>query len=181
MPLLTVAELRKHLADYPTGDDYDDALARLLEAAELAVTDAAGPVGDVTEYGTGGSGYLILNRTASAITSIIEDFDGSPLTLEEDDYRLSPSGNVLSRLNTGTHSAYRWLGNVQVIYTPVDDTALREVAAVSLVQTFVNLHPGLQAETIGPWSETYMSGADWTAQREAILATLRPSGGMRVI
>jgi hypothetical protein len=51
----------------------DPAMQLLLDAAEQAINLYAGPVGDVTETLTAGSGDLVmLSRPASAITSVSE-------------------------------------------------------------------------------------------------------------
>lgn len=181
--LLTVAELRKHLPDHPTGADYDDALRRLLEAAEAAITQVAGPVDQVTEFSVGRGAYLILNRPATSFTSITEDFDGTPVALSATDYRLSPSGLVLSRLSGGTNPRTNWYGLVRVVYTPQSDVAQREAVQVLLVQQFINYHPGVLSQTIGSWTEQFASSNNisWAGERESILTTLRSATGMVVI
>lgn len=181
--LLTSAELRKHLPDFPTGADNDDVLDRLLAAAEAAIVEVAGIVGAVTEFSGGGGYNLVLSRPAASFTSVTEDFDGTPLVVATDDYRLSPSGYILSRLWTGTNPRYTWYGNVRVIYTPVSDTALREVVQLQLVQQFLNYNPGLTSEQVGDWSQTFADNSvmNWAIERDTILSTLRPAGRMSVI
>jgi hypothetical protein len=64
-----------------------------LDAAEQAINLYAGPVGDVTETLTAGSGDLVmLSRPASAITSVSERL----VTLASNDYQLD--GRALRRL-----------------------------------------------------------------------------------
>lgn len=174
MTLLSVTELRKHLPDFPTGDSNDDVLTRLLAAAEIAINDAAGLVGAVTEFSTGGGYYVVLSRPASAFTSVTEDFDGSAVVLSTDDYRLT-SGSVLTRLLTGTNPASRWRGNVKIVYTAAADTAAREMVQVLLCEQFINVHPGLTSETIGSWSQSFIT-YDWQVERDMILSTLRLPG-----
>lgn len=174
MTLLSVAELRKHLPDFPTGSSNDDVLTRLLAATEAAINDAAGTVGAVTEYSTGGGYYIVLGRAASAFTSVTEDFDGSPVLLSTNDYRLT-SGSVLTRLSTGTNPASRWRGTVKVVYTAASDTAAREMVQVLLCEQFINVHPGLTSETIGSWSQSFIT-YDWAIERDMILTTLRLPG-----
>lgn len=183
MALLTVAELRKHLTDHPTGADQDDALRRLLEAAEAAIGQVAGPLGTVTEYSGGGAYYLSLHRPAAAITSIREDFYGTPLVLAANDYQISPNGYVLSRLSTGTNSRSTWYGPVQVIYTARDDTAVRETVQVLLVQQFLNYHPGLTQESIGSWSQSFTDSSvyNFAIERSDILSMLYDGPSMVVI
>lgn len=181
MTLLSVAELRKHLPDFPTGSPNDDVLTRLLAAAEIAINDAAGLVGSVTEFSAGGGYYLVLSRPASAFTSVTENFDASPTVLATNDYRLS-SGVILSRLNTGTNPASRWGPNVKVVYTAAADTAAREVVQLQLVEQFLNYNPGLTSETVGDWSQTFRGGdTPWSAARDDVLSTLRLSGRMVVV
>lgn len=165
MALLTLAEARTHI----TSALVDAALQRLLDAAEDTITDAVGPVGNVTETFTAGPGDLImLSRRASAVVSVKE----RDTTLNANDYELLNSGNLLRRKELGTNPDTRWRGRVIVVYTPVSDVNRRKVAQLALVNLDLTFNPGAASERIGDWSETYRTDMEYVAQRDAILASL---------
>lgn len=179
MPILTVEELREHV-ETPLGDD---ALQRLLDAAEEAIIARAGAPGARTVVFGGGFRFLSLPRPASAITSIVESSGDTSRTLVADDYELRPDGYLIERLNTGTYPRTYWWSTVEVTYTPVDDTATREEVQIGLVELAVTSKRGLTGQTIGSWSEQYANNAQWNAEaeREALLSRLNVSLGMVVV
>lgn len=165
MALLTLAEARTHI----TTSLVDAALQRLLDAAEDAITDAIGPVGNVTETFTAGAGDLImLSRRASAVVSVNERASA----LNANDYELYNSGQLLHRRDLGTNPDSRWRGRVIVVYTPVSDVARRKVAQLALVNLDLTFNPGAASERIGDWTETYRTDAEYVQERRAILASL---------
>lgn len=168
MALLTLAEARTHI----TTALVDAALQRLLDAAEDAITDAVGPVGAVTEVMNAGPGRLLmLSRHASAITSISED-TGTPIGLNANDYAITGSGRMVTRLYTGANPSYWWRGRVTVVYTAVSDVNRRKVAQLALVQLDIDFNPATASERIGDWTETYKTDASYIEQRDEILAGL---------
>jgi hypothetical protein len=170
--LLTVAELREHV----TTALGDDALERLLDAAEQAIATIAGPVGDLTEIRDGGGSYIFLPRPASEIDTVTEWLGySSERALDEDDYSLRSDGISLRRLTTGPNASAYWVGPVEVVYTPLDDVAARQAVQLALVRLFLDHHPGVTSESIGDWSETFASNSVWNyaLERDGILATLR--------
>lgn len=171
MAALSVPELREHI----TTALGDDALERLGNAAWAAITETAGEEGDVTEIHDGGTTYLFLSRPAGTFTSIKETVGSTVTTLATSDYRLGIDGLSIRRLATGTNPQNVWQGTVEVIYTPTDDDAVRQVVQIALVQLFLNHHPGVQAETIGDWQEQFQSNSAWNyaLERDNLLATLR--------
>lgn len=182
MAILTVDELRKHL-DHPSGEDADDVLQRLLDAATAEVERLTGTA-SVTELVDGGWETLILSRPIGSVTSVTVDFDGTPLLLAADDYRHLAGGYVLRRLSNGTNPGSWWTGTTQVVYTPTPmDAALIEAVIVDLVRLDISTHPGLQSMTIGDWSETYASNSVYnpSIEREYILARLTPDGPRVVV
>lgn len=172
--LLTVAEARKHLTDYPTGADYDDALRRLLEAAEGAITERAGPTGNRTEWHTSDKTFIFPYRSVSAVVSITETVGTTVTALAANDYRVWPGGRMIERLVTGTNARGSWTGLVTIVYASDADIAQREAVQVLLVQQFLNYHPGLNSETIGSWTQQFTANSvfNWAIERDAILSTL---------
>lgn len=178
MALLTKEEARKHLPNYPTGADYDDALQRLLDASEAAITERAGPTGAVTEWHTSETAFIYPHRPVSSVTSITETVGTTVTTLAANDYRVWPGGRMVERLVTGTNARGSWTGLVTLIYASDDALAHREATQVLLIEQFLNYHPGLTSEQIGSWTQTFYSNSvyNWAIERENILATLGNPG-----
>jgi hypothetical protein len=65
---------------------------------------------------------------------------------------------------------------VRVTYTPIGDQAVRDEATIKLIQLDLSYRGGLKSERAGDYQFT-LSG-DPVADREAILASLSPKGGM---
>ena len=126
--ILTVTQLREHISSGLT----DDALQRLLEAAENDITAKFGAAGSVTEYPVYGFDLLVLSRRVGTVSSVKEYFDSDPLTLSTDDYRVD--GFMLKRLDTGTNPRTYWAGEVQVIHTPADTEVDRVRLQLALVK-----------------------------------------------
>lgn len=176
MASLTVDEFRQHV----TTALGDEAVTRILAAAWTAIIEVAGDVDDdghVTEFVNGGGTFLILTRatTVDDIVSIKEWTGFSyERTLAADDYRLRADGRSLQRLITGTNVSPVFIGPTEVVYTPTEDDARRQMAQVQLAQLYLDHHPGVTSETIGDWSESFAGGGDeYAAERDAILASLR--------
>lgn len=178
MSLLTVAEARKHLTEYPVGADYDDALRRLLDAAEAAITQRAGATGAMTELYTTGTTWIFPYRPVSAVTSITETVGGTVTTLAANDYRVWPGGRLIERLTSGTNARGAWTGLVTLVYNSAADIAQREAVQVQLVQQFLTYNPGLTQETIGSWSQSFAASSvyNWAIEREHILSSLGGAG-----
>lgn len=169
--ILTPDQFREHVVTAVE----DDALTRLLDAAEAAIVDAAGPPGaDVVELVEGGFNRIVLSRPAAAIVSVREASGSTtwndPLTT--DDYE-TLGHSVLVRLGG------RWARRTEVTYTPAADWALRMQAQIKLVELELNNPTGIGQNTVGPFAEQIV--ADYPAQRDMILSTLRHSSGMVVI
>lgn len=177
--ILTVNELREHV----TTDLGDDALQRLLDAAEEAIVARAGAPGVRTELAAGGYRFLTLGRPAASITSVVETVGESDTTLATDDYQIGWGEMVLERLRTGTNPRSRWGDQTSVVYTPVDDDATREKVQIDLCKLAIASNPGLAAQAIGDWREDYVNNSAWNvaSEREAILAQLDVSVGMVVV
>ncbi len=176
--LLTVAEARKHLTEYPVGADYDDALARLLEAAEAAIDKRSGALGALSELYETDSTLIFPNRSVGSVTSVTETVGATVTTLAANDYRVWPGGRMIERLTSGTTPRGAWTGLVTLTYSATSDAAQREAVQVLLCQQFLNYQPGLTAETIGSWTQQFASNSvyNWGIARETILSTLASPG-----
>ena len=165
MTILTVDEFREHVS---TGLG-DDAVQRLLDAAELEIVRFAGDPDSAEEIldGYGRSRFITLRRPAASITSVTESWPwNSTLSLAADDYILYPDGLVLERIRGGTHSSHAWRGRVRVQYVPEADVALRQVVQIDLVNLCLDYHPGVTSETIGSWTEQFSAAIE--ANREEV-------------
>lgn len=177
MSILTVAEFREHV----TTTLGEDAVQRLLDAAEEAIIERAGPaidvsgsvITDTTERFNPNGRSLMLGWRAESIVEVIERAQWAvPVTLAADDYELSSSGFLLRRLYTGTHPATHWRPFVDVTYSPFSDLATRERVQIELCRLDIAFNPTLASQTIGAWSETYQTGLPYATQRADILASL---------
>lgn len=132
--LLTADEVRDHIET----DLVDDALTRVIEAADAEIINKLGAVASQVENLPGGGVELFLARRASAVSEVIERFDlgfgPQETTLEDDDFSLRPDGMRVERLFTGTNPAPYWRGEIKVTSTPDDDSARRKLLLVNLVK-----------------------------------------------
>lgn len=182
MTLLTVDELREHI----TTSLVDDALERLLDDAEAAIEQYAGPVASAVDLVDGGVSKIVLSRPVDAagdITTIVERSGRtSPVTLAVDDWALR-GRYVLERVTGGTNSSSYWRGPVSVTYTPVDDTATRKMVQVDLIKLAISANPGLASETVGAWTQTFASliSKGVPELRGDILSRLRETAGFLVV
>lgn len=179
MAILTVDELREHV-ETTLGDD---ALQRLLDAAEDAIVAYAGAPGSAVEIVDGGYRKLVLSRPASAISTIVERRNSVNTTLTAGDFRLRGGGYVLDRLNDGTNRRSTWDELVTVTYTPVDDSDLRAVVQIALCRLLLNQNPGRTQEQIGAWLESFQASKDWNFRDEwaAVLSQLAPEPMLGVV
>lgn len=167
MPILTIAQLKEHIPGLTLADA---ALQRLLDGAEQSIVQWAGPTGSVTELHDGGGGTLYLRRRASAIGTITESLDTTPLVLAANDFRLLANGYVVERLATGTNQRSTWPGRVQVVLTAADDTSTRQRAQVALVKLDLG-YSGFEADNAPAFSRPT---AYYEERRHEVLAGLRP-------
>lgn len=156
------------------------ALQTLLDAAYETIILYSGPylatsgVDDqvneiITPRGIGP--LLRLSRPAESIDEVIV----GTTTLAADDYSIGSTGNILRRLNDGTNPLRYWNDRVYVTYTPLSDMAIREVVQIELVKLDIAFNPTLASQTIGAWTETYVSGKTYPEQRSELLASLNPA------
>lgn len=179
MSILTVEQLREHV----TTELGNDAVQRLLDAAEEAIVKRAGAAGAVTERLGGGYRFLSLRTPAASISSVVETVGDTDTTLAVDDFRLYPAGMVLERLDDGTNQRSTWGSQVVVAYTPVDQDSTRQLVQIELVKMALNYAPGTTEERIGEWVQRFSFDSAWTPamEREEILSQLDVSFGMVVL
>jgi hypothetical protein len=180
LPTITVAAETgfsvTRLREFVTSSLSDAALQTYLDAAMAAIDDVLGPLTATDRLSASGD-LLRLSRAAESITTVVEDARWAVLTLADDDYELSDSGQVLYRLSSGTNPRWYWHGRVDVTYVRRDDPATRLRVAVALVDLELTQSTGLASQSIGTWSETYRTDKEHVAQRAEILASLFPSEG----
>jgi hypothetical protein len=164
MALLTVADLREHVSSGLA----DDALQRLLDAAEADILAWDGPLTAVTErHASEGTDRVLLARPVSSFTSVkeLDATDAVYLTCAADDYRITDH-YLLERLQTGTNPRSYWYGTVEAVYTPVDDSDARKLDQIDLVKLALAWE-GVQSQRVGEFSST---SGDYDADRIAILS-----------
>jgi len=161
--ILTVDELRAQVSSSLS----DDALRDILDATEAEIL-ARAPLSR-TEYLPGGYAKLVLAYDAGVVSSVVEWWDSSPLTLAATDYLVT--GQILVRLDTGTNPSTWWQGPVKVTYAPAEQLAVRKQAQVILVRRDLSVAAGVTSERIGDYSVGYgaASYAEQTAQAFALL------------
>jgi len=162
---MTLTQLRAHIeTDLP-----DEALQRILSAAETDVLKAAGPASAaVDEFEAEFPGaYVTLRQPATVpLTLVTEYYDTAATVLTSADYELRQDKRRLYRVG-----AY-WAPRVVVAYEPTIDLPAREAAAVDLVQLAIQ-NTGLASERIGDYSS---QAADQRKERARILARVRTGG-----
>jgi hypothetical protein len=147
----------------------DDSLQVLIDAAYAAIDQRIAGSEPMRERLTAHGPMLILSRSTQIVSAITEN--GRALDASDFEVR----GDVLLRLQTGSHPGHRWYGVVDVSYIPSDaDNNLRDSVALQLVKLDLTTQPGLTQRTIGNYSESFEAGAGgYQQQREAILSALR--------
>jgi len=160
--MITPEEVRQHCET----DLGEEALQRLIDAAQAEVEAAAGPIGELTVpvQVWPGNHRFHLSRPAQSIAEVkeghwIDDLE----TVDPALYALVTSGYALERIR-GTWA--RW---VQVRYTPVQDLSRREGVILDLVKLALQ-YEGLHSQEAGDYSATYL---DYTAERAKLLKPLQ--------
>lgn len=159
MSLLTLTQIKSAVGATTVSDDV---LQILLDSAEADLITRWGAVaGPITERPRGGSRILMLRRPVLSITSVTDIT--SSIAFVSTDYFLRPSGMSLLRLPTGRD----WPHSVEVISTPVDDTATRKRIQIGLVKLDLT-YSGLTSQRIGDYAETKQS-TDYIDERRKML------------
>jgi hypothetical protein len=154
--LLTVDQLRQHV----TTTLGDEALQRVLDAANADLLAAAGPLGVTTlEMHGGRSSVLLLPRRFTAVSGVVERYEDftTTVTLATNDWHLIDNGWTLVRSLYGTNppgGPHWWAPLVAVTGTVFDDTASRVASLIELVKVAL-LPVGLTSRTIGAYSESF--------------------------
>lgn len=181
MPLLTPDDLKEHFQTSLS----DTALQRIIDFNEAAINAVVGPLGqEVTEvhYLNGYESIILLRwrpqiTTSPSMPVIIEGYGlSNPTTLADDDWRLS--GSTLRRIDYGTHPAVYFDTPVAVTYVPQDNEDDRIRVLLALAKLDATYRPGLSAFTVGKHREEFKTeaqGGGYSAERDAILATLLPA------
>lgn len=164
MSILTRDELREHVETSLS----DDALDRVLAAAELTLEESCGvfvPPGSGSELPDPvtetvfrpGTRILPLTQPVALdpdtgdplVDSVMEyawgDTTGTEVVAA--DYLVRPDG-----LDRGPNV---WPYRTVVTYTPANRLALRQMAIVELCRIEIAFDPVLASQTIGDWSESY--------------------------
>src|SRR5215831_835721 len=173
MTLLAVTDLP--LAGVVTNLDVT-MLQMLLDGAEAEIINRRGPVaGPVTDTRLGMVRVVGLSRPSSAVTSVTEISSGGVATvLDTTDWLQFPNQRSMVRLPYGTHGADRWDQWVQVVFTPLDDTAQRKRVQLALVKLDLAYNGfGSQATQ----NESRSALADYHAARESILRSFALTDG----
>lgn len=177
--LLDVGQFREHV----TTSLGDDAVQRLLDAAEAAIVSRIGAAGARTERANGGYRTIAVGHRVDSISAVTETIGTTTTTLNANDYRLRPDSYTLERLATGANPRWYWFGAVEVTYSPIDDEPLRIDVQIDLCRLALNYTPGETMEQIGSWTVQRVASAVWNneTERDAILARLDPSPGAIVV
>lgn len=135
--LLSVEQVREHVET----DLVDDALERVLDAADAEIIRRLGPLLTQTEVLEGGAVHLPLSRAAASITSASERFATNGMGYQTvalvvaDDLRLLDDGRRVERLFDGSNPADAWRGEVTIVYAPADaGAAERAMLLVNLIK-----------------------------------------------
>ena len=165
MALLTIPEVRQNVE---TGLE-NDALQRVMDAAEEDITQRHGAVASQVDYLEGGLKSLWTTRPILSITSVVESVGTTDTTLATDDY-IQRHDTQIDRLDTGTNSRQRWGDAVKITYVPIDTTNRRIMAYIKLIKLEVE-YSGLDNSKEGDYSS---KGLDYQMERNKILSTLTP-------
>lgn len=175
-----------------TGSDLSDIeLQAMIDAIAGELDTRLGPAGPISiDLGDLGDPNSRFRRTlrvsrpidTSAAVTVVEVDPGNSgdasaeTTLEAADYAVLHGGRTLQRLTGGPNGRDYWAPLVRLSYTPVGDQPLRDEATIKLIMLDLSYRGGLKSERAGDYQFT-LSG-DPAADREAILASLSPKGGM---
>lgn len=163
----------------------DEALLRIIDDATEEVEARFGTDDPVTEIIRPAGQTVVLKRKAQSITSVnlLDSSGDSYQTLSASDYRLR-NGRILDRLAGG--AAYDWVTNydnpgygsteIEVVYVPVPEIALRDRMVIDLVKLQVQ-YEGLATQSVGDYS---MTAVQYTQERERILQGGSNRRGLRI-
>jgi len=172
--LLTVAQLREHI---PEGSAFeDDALQRIIDANDAAVTMACGVYtrgydyiqpDEITEWNPYSKGLSSLRLaqypgsiTEVALVRTTSDLsDADTYLLEDEEFWVK--GRYLYRKD-----GYYWSDRVRIVYIPQDSAAARTELLIQLCKLSINSQPGMTFEGAATWQETYRN---YEAEKQSLI------------
>lgn len=170
--LMTVDEMREHVETALS----DDALQRLMDAAEDDINDHAGRLTmedydtaeEVTEWVRGGSrqSSIRVKMPIESITSVTSVYSGNPDDTEDDlvedeDYWFDGASII--------RKGYFWGDRVRVVYVPKNTLSQRRACMILLVRLAINSEPGVGFEGAATWQST---SQDYEQSKQRILWSL---------
>lgn len=165
--ILTVDEIRQHVeTDLP-----DEAMTRLVEAADQEIIDRLGALASETKTIDGeGLKLLPLPRRASSITSVVERVDETDYTLAANDSELQADGFRLRRAQGSNYPALEWRGQVTVTYVPYGGATGELAMRKKLLADLVRLDCAYQAEASSSVGDASRTALDHAAERNKIFS-----------
>jgi hypothetical protein len=149
-----------------------EADAEIVRRYGLAAGDESGDE-SITVTFAGGSSSLFPARPISNAQDVeVVEIDGDiEIELDPSDYRLWHNGRRVERLGTGPNARTRWASLVEITYVPSNNTLQRDEVILKLVKLSLD-YEGVTRDSIDGYSTTF---ADFTKERESLLASLAPS------
>lgn len=163
----------------------DDELQMMLDSENQEIINRYGPhsiVSDpITERLEGSRQRLVVKRPIDVsqpvvVTEYVTEygFGETPYLMAAADYRIWPDGFIIERLSTGPTGRRRWANQVEVTYVPVNDGDQRQEVIIKLVLLAIE-YDAVSVRTVGDVSANNL---DYTQEREKLLTSLAPRGGM---
>lgn len=149
------------------------ALQTLLDSIESEIVARRGPAaGPITDFRfTNRLRTFRLSRpaaSAAGISSVIEFAGGVPTALATNDWVLHQNLMTMVRLSYGSNPRGRWPDQVQVVFTPRDDTAERKRVQVAVLKLDL-AYTGWASQTTT--NESRAALANYHLERAALLAS----------
>lgn len=167
MALLTVVQVRQNVES----GLHDDALQRVMDAAEQDIDQKFGALATQVDDMPGGLKSFWTTRPIGTITSVIETIGTTDTTLDTNDY-IKRHTTQLDRLNTGTNARFLWGSRVKVTYVPVSDESRRIDVYLRLIKLDLE-YSGLDSSKDGDFSSKTLN---YSSERERILSALERKG-----
>ena len=164
MALLAIAQLRDNFET----DLVDDAITRLLDAAEAAIDKQSGALAAQTDSVEGLTRSVFASRPIGSITSVTEIINDASTVLASDDYR-QIGNRQLRRLADGTNGRSLWGDEVVIVYAPVSDVKQRTRVQLDLVKLAIQ-YQGVKTARMG--SDLRFDFPNYEQERQSILSGL---------
>lgn len=183
--LLSIGEIRAQIQSNQT----DDALLAIAAREQAVIERYYGdPTAERVELLRGNNKrYLQLRRPISSINTIYESFvdasDHTTATLltAGSQYRIwKPEGMIEKRMSgyaflpeyQGGIAPY-WLPEVEITWTPIDDTYERKAVLIDLIRLAIS-KTVMKMEMVGEYR--YQAPEDWEMERQKLIKRLSPIG-----